>query len=91
MEVDVQIQRRAEPLDEGNCARASRLLRKAGLPDQVASDDAVDDAEHPADQCRMRGQQKPQRKRQTQHPLANRPLRQHMIAKSDTQAIESIS
>jgi len=35
MEVDVEVQRRAEPLDQRDRARAGRLLRKAGLADQV--------------------------------------------------------
>jgi len=63
VEVDVEVQRRAEALDQRGRAGAGGLLRVAGLPDQVAGDDAVDDAEHPTDEPRMRGQQKPQRKR----------------------------
>jgi len=35
MEVDVEVQRRAEALDQRDRARAGRLLRKAGLADQV--------------------------------------------------------
>ena len=34
-------------LDEGDRTRTRRLLCVPGLPDQVTSDDAVDDAEHP--------------------------------------------
>jgi len=66
-------------LDEGDRTRAGRLLRVSGLPDQVAGNDPIDDAEHSGNQHRIGREEKPQRKRETQYPLTNRPLRQHLI------------
>jgi len=77
--VNVEVQRRAEALDQRNRAGAGGLLRVAGLPDQVRGNDAIDDAEHTADQRRMCREQKAQRKRKTQHPLPDRPLGQYLI------------
>ncbi len=96
VEVDVEVQRRAEsratafqtrffPWRENRpysiaCAgwvyraRAGRLLRVSGLPDQVAGNDPIDDAEHPANQRGVGGQKKSKWKGATQNPRATAPL-----------------
>lgn len=48
VEVDVEVQRAAEALDQGDRAGLGRLTRKARLLDQVRGYAAIDDAEHPA-------------------------------------------
>jgi hypothetical protein len=45
MEVEVQVQRTAEALDQRHRAGARRLAGESGLPDRVAGDDPIDDAE----------------------------------------------
>mgnify|MGYP003563516365 FL=1 len=47
VEVNVEVQRRAEALNQRNCTGAGALLGVPGLPDQVCGDDAVENAEHP--------------------------------------------
>jgi len=61
-------------LDEGDRTRAGRLLRKAGLADQVAGNDPIDDTQHATNECRVGGQKKSQGKGETQNPRATAPL-----------------
>jgi len=79
VEVNVEVQRRAETLNQGDRARAGPLLRVSGLPDQVRGNDSVDDAKYPAAELGMRGQQKPQWERKAEHPLPDRVLGQHPV------------
>ena len=72
--MEVQVQRTAETLDQRHRAGARRLAREAGLLDQVAGDDPVDDAEHPARDRWTAGKQEAQRLRKAQDPLAHRLL-----------------
>ena len=65
VEVYVQVQRRAEALDQRDRTSAGKLLRMAGLFDQMRGNDAVDDTEHAADERRVCGQEKSQRKGKT--------------------------
>ncbi len=46
LEVDIEIERRAEPLDQGHRSRAGLLADKPRLVDQMGRDKAVGDAEH---------------------------------------------
>jgi len=44
--VDIQIERAAEPLDQGCCSGLGRFTGKARLPDQMRGNAAVDDPQH---------------------------------------------
>ena len=55
------------------------LLRVAGLLDQMAGNDAVDDAEHAANQRRVGPEEKTHWERKAQHPLSNGSLGQHLV------------
>ena len=55
-QVDVEVKRTAEALDQGDRAGLGRLTRKAGLLAQVRGDAAVDDAEHPAQEIGAAGE-----------------------------------
>ena len=46
MEVDIQVERAAEALEQGDRAGVGRLVGKPGLLDQVGGETTVDDAEH---------------------------------------------
>ena len=56
-----------------------RRTGKAGLFDWVCGDAAVDNAQHPAQDGRAAREQKAQRIRYAQHPLAHRLLGKHLI------------
>ena len=77
--VDVEIQRTAEALDQGDRAGLGRLTGEPGLLDQVRGDAAVDDAEHPAHDRGAAGEQETQRIRDAQHPLAHRLLGKDLV------------
>lgn len=79
VEVQVQIQRAAETLDQGDRAGLRRLPREARLLDQVRSDAPVDDAEHPAHDLGAAREQEAQRIRDTQHPLTHRLRGKHLV------------
>ena len=72
VEVEVEIQRTAEALDQGDCPGLGPRAGKPGLLDQVGGDAAVDDAEHPAHDGRAAREQQTQGIRDTQYPLAHR-------------------
>ena len=79
MEVDIQIERATETLDQGDRTGLRRLAGEAGLLDQVRGDAAIDDAEHPAHDRGAAGEQEAQRIRDAQHPLAYRLLGKDLI------------
>jgi len=79
VEVDVEIQRTAEALDQGHGARLRPRVRQSGFPDQMRRDRPVDDAQHLAHDLRGARKQKPQCKRHTQHPLPHGLAGQHFI------------
>ncbi len=60
MEVDVQVERAAEALNQGDRAGLGALAGKPSLPRQVGGDAAVDDGEHLAHDGRVAREQKPQ-------------------------------
>jgi hypothetical protein len=53
VEVDVEVQRAAEALDERHSPRPTRVLRELCLPHQVGGDRPVYDAEHRAHSGRV--------------------------------------
>ncbi len=69
--MDIQIECRAEALDQRDRAGLGYLFCEARLLDQVCGDDAVDDAQHPAHDLRPTGEQEAQWKRETEYPLAH--------------------
>src|SRR5690606_26303760 len=79
MQVDVKVERAAEALDQGDGTSLGRLTSEPRLLDQVRSDAAVDDAEHPAHDLGATGEQEAQRIREAQHPLAHRLLGKHLV------------
>lgn len=79
MEVNIEVQRTAEALDQGDRAGLGRLTEEARLPDQVRGDAAVDNAEYPTHDLRPARKQEAQRVRNAQHPLAHRLLGKHLV------------
>ena len=72
MKVDIEIERTAEALDGRHRTGAGAPTRVTSLPDLVGGQYAVDDPLHPAHHHRAGREQKTQRIRKAQHPLANR-------------------
>gem|GEM_PF-1706488 len=79
MEMDIQVERGAKPLDQRDGAGVGSLFRKACLPDQMRGNHAVDDAEHLAHDRRTTGKQKTQGIRETEHPLTHGFQGQNLI------------
>ncbi len=79
VEVDVEIQRAAEALDQGHHAALRRIPRHAGLIGKPTGDHTMHDAQHRADRLRLAGEQEAQRVRKTQHPLPHRPRAKHLL------------
>jgi hypothetical protein len=77
--VNVEIQRTAKPLDQRHGTGARRSAGKPGLPDQVRGNDTVDNAEHLTHDVRAGREQKTQRIRKAQHPLAHRLFGKYLI------------
>lgn len=77
--MDIEVKRTAEALDQGGRAGLGRLTGKTGLLDQICSDATIDDAEHPAHDCRAARKPETHRVRDAQHPLAHRLLGKHLI------------
>ncbi len=79
MEVEIEVQRTAEALDQRHRAGACRLAGEPGLLDQVTGDDTIDDAEYLAHDRWTAGEQETQGIRKAQHPLAHRLLGEDLI------------
>ena len=79
VEVDVEIQRAAEALDQGHHAALRRIPRHAGLIGKPTGDHTMHDAQHRADGLRLAGEQEAQRVGETQHPLPHRPRAEHLV------------
>lgn len=80
MEVDVEIQRGTEALDEGDRpGLGAGGAGESGLLDEVCGDGAVNDTEDLAQDLRLGGEQEAQRVGEGQHPLANGLFRQDVI------------
>ena len=71
MKMDVEVQRRAKSLDEGNCTRPGRGVRIACFLDQMRGNDAMDDAQHATHDLGPAGEQETQLEWKTRHPLAH--------------------
>lgn len=72
VEVNIQVQRAAEALDQGHRTALRRIPRHAGLIGKPTGDHTMHDAQHRADGIRFAGEQEAQRVRETQHPLPHR-------------------
>jgi len=79
MEVDVEVERAAEALNQRHRAALDRCAVDARLIRQPARDHAMHDAQHRADCFRAAGQQEAQWTRKTQHPLPHRPRAEHLF------------
>lgn len=79
MVVDVEVERAAETLDQGDSTRTSRCMGMPRFLDQVRGNDAVDDPQHLAHDHWPAGEQEAQRKWEAQDPLAHRLLGQNFI------------
>ena len=75
MEVNVEVECRAETLDEGDCpGLGAGGDGESGLLDEVCGDGAVHHAQDLAQDLRLGGEQEAQRVGEGQHPLPNRLL-----------------
>jgi len=79
VQVDVQVERAAETLDQGDHTSLGRLAGKPRLRDQVRGDAAVDKGQHMTHDRRAAREQEAQRIRDAQHPLAHRLLGKHLV------------
>jgi hypothetical protein len=79
MQMNIQIGRGAEALDERDRAGVGSAKFRARPLDQKAGNDAVDHPQERREQLRLSGEQKAQRDRKRQHPLAHRDGRDHAI------------
>ena len=71
MEMNVEIKRTAEALDQCHCTGLCRSRSKARFVRQVRGDGAVDDAQYPGYDFGFAGKQEAKWKRYTKHPLAH--------------------
>lgn len=79
VEMDIEVQRRAKALDESDSTRPGPVVCIACFPDQMGSDDAMDDAQHPPHDLRPAGEQETQLVRETQYPLAHGLFGQYFV------------
>ena len=79
MQVDVDIGRRAESLDERHRAGVGGPSLAPCLLEQEPCNDPVHDTQHRGEQLRVGGEQNPQRDRKRQDPLPDRHARDHVI------------
>ncbi|EKK97637.1 hypothetical protein VCHC61A2_3617 [Vibrio cholerae HC-61A2] len=79
VEVDVQVQRAAETLDQRHRAALGAGAVDAGLIGQPAGDHALHDAQHRANGFWLAGEQETQGVRKAQHPLPHRPRAEHLL------------
>jgi hypothetical protein len=80
MQVDVQVQGGAEPLDQGNNSRSSAAAGRESCPvGQISLDGANDDREAAAERVRSTGEQQAEWPGEAQDPLANGYFRKDMV------------
>ncbi len=79
VEVNIQVQRAAEALDQGHHAALRRIPRHAGLIGKPTGDHALHDAQHRANGFWLAGEQETQGVRKAQHPLPHRPRAEHLV------------
>ena len=71
VEMNVEVKRTAEALDQRDGTRSGRVVCIARFPDQMRGDDTVNDAQHAGHDLGPAGKQEAQLERETQHPLAH--------------------
>lgn len=79
VKMNVQVQCRAEALNQGDSPGMGSTLVEPGLLDQVGGHRAIDDLQHFAHHGGLLGKQKTQFVGETQHPLPDGLFRQHFI------------
>jgi hypothetical protein len=79
VKVDVEVQRTAEALDQGDRAGPGRLVAMARFLDQMRGNDAVNDAQHLTHDLGPAGEQEAQGIRETEHPMAHGLFGQDVI------------
>ena len=80
MKVDVEVERAAEALDKGDCARARRERSFAACAaTQVSEDHAQGNVERARDEQRVAGEKEARPARQGQDPLTHRHVRNHPV------------
>ena len=75
MQVDVEVGRRAEALDQRDRAALTLAGAQPDIGQQMARDHTLHPLQHRRDELGLRGQQHAQRDGQRQHPLAHRHVR----------------
>ena len=79
MEVDIQIERGPESLDQYHRAGVTGLRALAGLVDQMGGNHPVDETQHAPHELRAASKQESQRKGEAEHPLTHGLFGQHLI------------
>ncbi|CRN69255.1 hypothetical protein PAERUG_P42_1_London_26_VIM_2_10_12_00013 [Pseudomonas aeruginosa] len=79
VEVNIQVQRAAEALDQGHRTALRAGVVDADLIGQPAGDHALHDAQHRANGFWLAGEQETQGVRKAQHPLPHRPRAEHLL------------
>ena len=79
MQINVQVSRRAEALDERERTAMSLAALESRLLDQKCGNDAVDALQQRREQIGMGGQQDAQGDREREHPLPHRHARDHAV------------
>ena len=79
MQVNVEVGGRAKALDQRDCAAVGLFCLQASLIERKSGDYAVHDLQHGRHPLRLCGQQRAQRDRQRQNPLANRYIGNDVI------------
>jgi hypothetical protein len=79
VQVDVQVCRRAEALDQRAAAAVAFVGLEPCAVQSMSSDHALHHMQHPRARLGMRGQQQAQRDPQRQHPLPHRHVRNDVV------------
>ena len=79
VEVNIEIERRAEALDHRHGARRAARASEPCFLENVSRGHAVHDAEHLRERFGVSCKQEPQRERQREHPLTQRLLRERFV------------
>ena len=79
VQVDVEVGRRLEALDQRDGAAVALVGLELGSVQQMARDHALHHLQRRRDQLGLRGQQHAQRDRQRQHPLPHRHMRDDVV------------
>ena len=79
MKMDIQVQRTAKTLDQGDGTCVSGLFCIAGFPGQVCSNGAADNTQRLAHDFRLAGKQEPEGKWHAEHPLTHWLMGQYFV------------